>query len=689
LATEHGEQDSAEPPVSGRDDTAEAVDYPAAFFARYQPNTALDMVNQVPGFQLDDGDSSRGFASATGNILVNDRRPSAKQDVPSAILARIPAVQVERIELIRGQVRDIDLQGQTVVANIVLLDVTGAAVRWRGSLRYNVEHGFTTEAGISLSDRWRDVDYNTGLELREFRRGDATTQSVLDGTGSLAEQRLDSFSFLGYRAAVNVNAATSIGETFVRFNSRIGAEDSGGDRISERTPQAPGSLPRQEQFADDFEDVAIEIGVDAERILRPELIGKAILLHFDGDDNVVSSQVSLDDNGVLTRERVSNTDTRTTETIARVEFIWTGWAGHAVQANLEGAFNSLDNSLLQTEDSGSGPDVIDVPGANSSVEETRGDFLLKDTWTLGPYELEYGLGGEVSTITQTGDADLERSFSFLKPQIGLTYSTIEGIQTRFRLGREVSQLDFNDFVSASIFEDDDLALGNPDLRPETTWRLEVGHERRFGADSVVKLTVFHDWIEDVEDLLPLTPSFEAPGNIGDGRRWGIEVEATLPLDRLLLRGARLDIGARWQDSSVVDPVTGEDRVLSVRTSGGRLLPLAFRNENEYAITVDFRQDFEAARWAWGWDVRDRAERPFFKVNELDISDEGTEFNVFVETTRWFGVKANLAAENIFDLAETRDRKLFVGERGLSPVDTRELRSRVRGRRLNLTVSGSF
>ena len=30
----------------------EVVNYPAEFFKRYQPNTALDMIKQVPGFQL-------------------------------------------------------------------------------------------------------------------------------------------------------------------------------------------------------------------------------------------------------------------------------------------------------------------------------------------------------------------------------------------------------------------------------------------------------------------------------------------------------------------------------------------------------------------------------------------------------------------------------------------------------------
>jgi hypothetical protein len=107
------------------------------------------------------------------------------------------------------------------------------------------------------------------------------------------------------------------------------------------------------------------------------------------------------------------------------------------------------------------------------------------------------------------------------------------------------------------------------------------------------------------------------------------------------------------------------------------------------VTVDFRQDFQAARVAWGWDVRTRAERPAFKVNEYDVSDDGTEFNLFIETTRWLNAKIGLAAENILDLAEDRGRTVFIGERDLSPVDYVELRSRTRSFRLNLTISGSF
>jgi len=294
---------------------------------------------------------------------------------------------------------------------------------------------------------------------------------------------------------------------------------------------------------------------------------------------------------------------------------------------------------------------------------------------------------EQSTISQSGDVNQERTFFFLKPRGVLTWSPDPARLTRLRIEREVSQLDFRDFVSSTVFQDDDLALGNPDLRPETTWIAEVSYERRFGEIGVVNLTAFHHWISDVQDLLPLTPMFEAPGNIGDGRRWGIVLETTAPLDSLGITGARFEFKARWQDSTVEDPVTFEQRVLSGETESRR--PLPFHGENRYAFTLNFRQDFDAARVAWGWDLRTRAERPLFKVNELDIYDEGVELNIFMETTRWFAMKIRLQAENLLDLSQLRDRSVFVGERDLSPVEFRELHDSVDGRRVVLSLAGSF
>ena len=258
--------------------------------------------------------------------------------------------------------------------------------------------------------------------------------------------------------------------------------------------------------------------------------------------------------------------------------------------------------------------------------------------------------------------------------------------------REVAQLNLSEFVTTTQFQDDNLLLGGDDLEPESTWVSELTYERRFGELGVVSLTGFHHWISNAQDFVPLTDTTDAPGNIGDGRRWGLELESTLPLEGLGLTGARLDLKVRLQDSTVTDPVTGNARKLTGRSEhqGPPIFMFTRDNNNDFIYDLAFRQDFQDARVAWGWDIADRGERTWFKVNELNLYDEeGIELNVFVETTRWFGVKFRLAGTNLNHFTETRDRALYVGRRGLSPVSRRELTDRVEGRRLTLTVSGSF
>ncbi len=232
-------------------------------------------------------------------------------------------------------------------------------------------------------------------------------------------------------------------------------------------------------------------------------------------------------------------------------------------------------------------------------------------------------------------------------------------------------------------------MGNPNLQPETTWVADVTHERRFGDIGLFKLRLYYHWISNVEDLLPLTSDFEAPGNIGNGNRRGIEVESTVPMDWLGIKSSRLDFRGRVQDSSVTDPVTGEKRQL---TSVGRLsamIPSYNDIDLDYIIAVDFRQDFEVQSMAWGWEVRERAERPRFKVNELDVFNEGTELNFFVETTRWLGMKIQFKAKDVFDSQKLRTRTIYTGERNLSAIDRNEITDVTRGRQFEILFNGNF
>jgi len=662
------------------------VEFSASYFARYQPDTALQMVNQVPGFQPNDGSSVRGFGAAAGNILINGRRPTAKRDTISSTLGRIPASLVERIDLIRGQVRGIELQGQSSVVNVILQEDVPAAIYWDILARYNLDiQPVTLIPTVSFTDRWKGVEYNTGFYFRNYSNGDPGTKEIFDGTDNLIEHRIEPQKDRGYETRGIFGASSWLGETLFGFNTSIIYVSEDSSRPSYRSP-VPVGPDTDVLIVDDFSTLDTEIGFDAERRVSQTLISKAIILYSRSSRDSVKTQTDYF-GGVETLLRLAETDRVSSESIARMELFWAGIPGHDIQANLEGVLNILDSTLVQTDDRGLGPVITEVPGANTRVEERRGNFLVKDTWSLGNAELDYGLGIERSTISQTGDAVQKRNFTFLKPHGVLTYSPEGSRQTRLRIAREVSQLRFGDFVSVSDFEDDNIDLGNPDLRPETVWIGELSQELRYGSQGVIKLNIFHHWINDVLDKLPLTVSYDVPGNIGNGRRWGAIFESTVPLEILGLADARLNLRLRWQDSSVTDPVTGSKRVLSDAGSFGT--SPGFQNENKWAFELRYRQDFDQQRVAWGWSFRGRAKRPVYRVNELNTYNEGSEFNIFFETTRWAGIKVRIEGANITNHIETRDRIIFTELRDLSPVASRESTEAYNGARVILTLSGSF
>ena len=73
------------------------------FFAAQSPNTALEMVNRVPGFQIIDGEGTRGFEGSVGNVLINGSRPASKNDSGSNVLGRTLASNVGEVLAALGQ----------------------------------------------------------------------------------------------------------------------------------------------------------------------------------------------------------------------------------------------------------------------------------------------------------------------------------------------------------------------------------------------------------------------------------------------------------------------------------------------------------------------------------------------------------------------------------------------------------
>ncbi len=658
----------------GRGSNEDTVIYPASFFSGYQPVSAGDMVAQVPGFQVSDGDGSRGFAGAGGNVLINGERPSSKQDSVSSILARIPASRVERIELIRGNTGRFDAGGQAMLVNVII-DTSRRAWTWSSTVEQDLDSGGPTPSGrLSMVDRTGNTNWGAGISASTSFFGNTMTERLLvDGLD--VENRGEFERSRSRSLQLNANSTSTFEAVTLRLNTEIVYRRSDFLERSRRFPLPGAGQPFNLNQESDDSGIEVELGGDLEWQPAPAWQAKLIGLH--------SSVVVDDENREIlivtplppALQRQSIRDSTQQESIARFELDWTASAAHLLEFDLETALNALDNALVLRIGDGGELTPVDVPGANNRVEELRGDMELRDTWRFGEFSLESALGAELSRISQSGAGSPDQEFFFLKPSLTLVHAPHERALDRIGFRREIAQLNFGDFISSANFFDNDIDRGNPELEPQQTWAAEASSERRFGAIGVAKLSIFHDWVRDVQDRLPIGGQFEVPGNIGNGRRWGMSAEGTFALEAIGMNQARLDLAARWEDSAVTDPVTGKTR--------------RFSGQRRYTLEGELRRDLVEAGWAWGIeaDFVDRA--TVYELDELDIDERGMDVEAFVETTRYFGVKMQLTVQNLLDRRFLRDRTVFDGPRSTSPVAFREIRDLRRGRSVLLSISGSF
>jgi hypothetical protein len=644
------------------------VVYLPDFFEQYFPITALDFVRRVPGFSIDGGGNVRGFGGSAGNVLIDGERPSTKSDSIENILSRIGKSSVERIELIRGATGGLDLGGgQSVVVNVIRKADAGGTIPWQ--VRFAHDGGrFTPRGNIAYTSKYANTDYTISLERQAFQFRNIGTENLI-ATNDLDELRTEVRR--GRRSNWNLDIKTDTklaNDDVFRLNFRGSNRLFDNDENSQRTAENVSSADAFLQFNEQRND-AFELSSDYEHAFNDELAIKLIGLvsrQFNDNSSVLNIDAVVDEDDVAT---AFLTDSIEAESIVRAEFDWNRWSGHTIQFGSEFAENFIKSESELIEDG----EFVDLDGANTEVSELRGEVFISDSISVNSkLTADVALAVERSTIEQTGDVDNSRTFTFAKPRLSLTYVTSDVTQWRLRLEQEVGQLNFFDFVSSANFDDGDVDIGNPELQPDRTFVVEGTYERRFGDIGVVSATLFFNDVTDLLDLVPTGPTTEARGNIGNGKRYGTEINFTAPFDWAGIKEARADITYRRQKSSVTDLVTGQDR--------------RFSNERPEFLEIEFRKELSRLRSSFGFRHARRSRSLFFGVDEFVDRGRRERTSVFWETT-FGGIKVRANINNLFNVDEPRVRTVFDGSRNLGNIDFIEDRLRRNGTEYSLTFSG--
>ena len=563
--------------AQAQDTSSGVLTYQPAFFADARPNTAMDMIGRLPGFEFNDGNSARGFAGTAGNVLIDGQRPTSKSDDLQSILQRIPASQVDHIDLIRGGAPGIDMQGQTVIANVVRKTADSTQIIadiqdnfWpdghtvpNGSVEFtNHSGGSTYELTLSrrggfddsVGDGWYHVDDLTTGTVTKY---DAHTTGSGTGGGITAAATIPLFD-----GQFKANIALQ-DQPFRSENLYIMPTDPAANNIiHDIEPSETGELGLHWNG---------NVGETQLEVLALQRLGTAAdtnTLVSPGDDEFFHS------------------DNHTGESIARVTLRYPLFDNVTLEGGGEAAYNYLTGNSQYTVNGS----AVALPSANAMVNERRGEAFLQGTWKISnEWMLEAGARAEYSTIAESRAVDLSRSFFYPKPRAVLTWTPDAADQVRFRFERVVGQLDFNNFIATSSLAQSGVTAGNPNLKPDQHTQYEISYEHHFWDKGAIVATLMHEQIEDVIDYVPEVGStgvFDAPGNIGSGQHTQLDVEVTLPLDKLGIPNGLLSGSNILQWAQVRDPVTNELRTIS--------------SERPQNITWSITQDLPQLKSTWSF-----------------------------------------------------------------------------------------
>lgn len=652
------------------------ITYPAEFFAQYTPFSVNDMLDRIPGINLarqsgngsnngDPGSSSgsnrRGLGLGGDQILINGRRITGKENEGASQLSRIPANQVQYIEIIRGTSNDLDVRGGNQLINIVLLSAESrSTVAFEISSDHYHDGELKPGGKLSLTGQNGAFDYLLSAESEprwEHRRGFET--SILPGgtpndtVKRVSTQDLQAITLstnLGYRFDDN---------NVMHFNAQFNNSDAPKeeDRTITNLLTSPASTLFEFDDTDSSNDFW-ELGVDYERTFDNGARWKTLLIvnRKEGDSNRERFEIA---GGNTQKDLFLDNYNLYQERIARSSYSFGFGQSQGLEIGIERAQTILNSSLqlgaLTDPSLGSAAfgGLTPITDANATVEEIRYESFLVHNWQINSrMSLESTLILETSEITQSGDISKKRDFDFIRPKVDYRFDITPSLQFRATIGKDVAQLSFNDFTANinGADDDQDAIAGNPDLRQEQSWRYDINLEYRFNNDNgVINTNLFFHDLEDVIDKVDVSTQFSilsANGNIGDGERYGLSIDGSLRLGFIALREVLITSRLELEKSSVTDPFLGIERRLNRQGRGN--------------ISLGFRHDIPARNINYGFNMQHSIEdnRKAYDIDKIESYNSGDFVTMFVETRGWGNLTYRFEATNINEGTRCRVRSRY-------------------------------
>ena len=699
--------------VSAQDNVGDdsTVVYPASYFAEFNPVTAQDMLDRIPGVgtatggggnfgisRQGGGNGGRGLGSGSGGsqIIINGKRTAGKNNQTSSQMDRITAEQVDYIEIIRGTSGELDVRGSSQVVNVVLFEeLSSNSLSFEANMDRYLDHNTAPGGSLAYSGQNGGLNYvlSATAEPRYDHRVSKETSVLGDFSlnDEVREERIREQD--SYDLSVNLDYEINL-KSSARLNALYSQNDNPTDVLRYTTDflvNPSATAIEREEIPGDQDNW--EIGGDYEYVTDSGSRFKFLFISNRNDGASTRERFDVFADGSESKDLFLDLASTTTERIVRASFTMDFLEDQDIEFGAERAQTTLDSSLALGLPDSTGTPSADFGGlvpqnisnANSTVEEIRLEPFIIHNWNINSRtSVESTLLYELSQISQSGDVNRKRDFDFIKPKVDLRYNLTPQLQLRGSIEKVVQQLRFSDFVAVNDSQDNDsLTLsGNENLRQEWFWKYDINAEYRLPNDiGVVDANIFYHRHTDVISRIDVSPSEgdlqSANGNIGEGDMYGITLNASIRMRMFnmpnLLVTSRLNV----RDSNITDPFLGVERRFS-RYGRGRL-------------NLGFRHDVPKWNINYGleWSNRFDSNEKIYDIDDIADYIGQPNTTAFVQFVDSRGTTYRFDARNATSNLQCRERQRYIGRINTGILEEIEDQCATSGRVVSLKINGTF
>ena len=692
--------DAAARNPSNTDESANStVIYTADSFSQYNPVTASDMLDRIPGVSLrgggpGSGRGDRGLGTG-GNLLINGQRIAGKGNSARDQLDRITAAEVERIEIIRDTSGALNVRGASEVINVILL-----ASQSRSSTtvelvnRLNHDNTLETGGSVAWSKQVGNFQALVNLEARPNYENRDNREVRLGPDNEVVGTLFETNIRDQQENTLSSNMSYSLGDHRMQLNALIREGDH--------------PRPVRRDFVD-FTDAGLVNRSEEEDVNREESnweVGGDYEFSFDDGSRLSVLFVANNEIRNNVRERYSANpaeeglsknlfiDSRQ----ERQEFIIQGNYNFSItetqslRVGIESADTQLDSSLLIGSSSGSEPasasvgglsPLLSVSNPGTKVQEIRYEGFAFHNWTLSDRSsLESSLVYETSEISQTGAVNKTRDFQFWRPSFDYRFNITENFRFRGTVKRSVSQLSFSSFAATTNEEDRDLnaLAGNPELEPQTSWDYEGQLEYRLPNDggvisSNISYSDIDNYIGRINATIDPNEPLSATGNVAPAKRWAMFNRASIRLNSLSLPNAILGVTLGLFDSEIIDPFLKTKQRIGGRGFAG----INFRHDIT-SLGLSYGIDYSHSIWGGNYDI---------DIKTITRNDRERSLDLFVSKVWFEDWTFRLESDNTLGASRCRYRQRFDGTTINGAISLIQDSCSSRYRRLNLSIQTTF